>query len=63
MSSISSTEFVTRIATPVLVACVIGLFGFATSRAGHDDLDRVESDMDSNFNRVQSDISAIEEKL
>ena len=63
MSTITASDFMTRIVTPLLVAAVIAVFTFSASRAGHEDLARVEQKAQEDLERVHMEIAAIEAKL
>lgn len=63
MSTVTASEFTTRIVTALLVAGVIAGFTFSGSRASQEDLERVESHSEEAIARVHVDIESIEEKL
>ena len=59
----NGNSLLSQIAFPVLVATVLAVAAFTASRAGHDDLDRVERKGEDREERILAEIEKIDEAV
>ena len=59
----TANDFVVKIITPLLVAAVIGIYSFSSSRAGNDDLARVEKKLEDTETRIQVAFEKLEDTV
>ena len=59
----NGNNLLSQIGYPVLVATLIAIAAFTSSRAGHDDLDRVERKGEEREERVLAEIEKVEETV
>tara|TARA_B100001013_G_C24468463_1_gene386425 strand:- start:44 stop:328 length:285 start_codon:yes stop_codon:yes gene_type:complete len=63
MANGNGNNFLSSIGYPVLVATVLAVAAFTASRAGHDDLDRVERKGEEREERILAEIEKVEETV
>jgi phage shock protein A len=59
----NGNNLLSQIGYPVMVAVLIAIAAFTSSRAGHDDLDRVERKGEEREERVLAEIEKVEETV
>lgn len=55
--------FLVRVVTPLMVAAMVGVWAFASTRAGDDDLARVEAKGEQREARIVTQIAKLEETV
>ena len=56
-------EMLNRVIVPVIVLALGGVWAFASSRAGHDDLDRVRAAGEERETRILDEIEKLEDAI